>query len=107
MSTLVLPFRSDVDSYDFEVDLEGRSYTIDVRWSDRASLWFFSLFDATGALLASNRAIVLNSRIEGNGVDSRKPPGPFLAIDTGGSGIDPGHDDLGSRVLVVYIESTP
>lgn len=106
MATLVLPVRSDVAAFDFETDLEGRSFTFAFRWNARAGLWFVSIYDAIGAPVVEGRAVVLGSDLRGLGVDPRRPPGSVLAVETDGEIRDPGRRDLGGRVLIVYVEST-
>lgn len=106
MATLILPARSDVAFYDFEVDLEGRSYVFELRWNARAGLWFLTLRDAAGEVIVANRAVVLASRLTGGSADPRLPPGTIVAVDTGIENKDPGREDLGGRVLLVYAEST-
>jgi hypothetical protein len=106
MATLVLPARHDVPFFDFEVDLEGRTYTFTFRWNERAGAWFFTLRNATGTILVAGRKVVLGARLMGRSRDAALPPGALFAIDTAGTDVDPGRDDLGSRVLVVYSEST-
>lgn len=107
MATLILPARNDVPFYDFEVDLEGRAYTVEVRWNARAGGWFLSLFDSAGAPLVMGRRVVLSANLLGQGVNAALPPGMLLAVDTTTQDTDPGRDDLGSRVLLAYVESTP
>lgn len=101
-STLVLPTRVDVPHYDFSVDLDGRTYTLELRWNERAGAWFLSTYDAEGVPVVSGRKVVLYSPLLGHTVDPRRPPGELFAIDTTGSDLDPGRYDLGGRVLLVY-----
>lgn len=105
MATLVLPARSDLPFYDFGVDLEGSSFTFELRWNPRAGAWFLSVYDAAGDLLIAGRRVVLGVSLFGPNFDERLPPGFLCAIDTGTTGEDPGRDDLGGRVVLVYDES--
>lgn len=105
MATLTLPVRTDVPYYDFDVDLEDRSFTLELRWNDRAGAWFLSVYDSAGAPLVSGRRVVLGSPLLGHGVSSALPPGDLLAIDTTDAGTDPGRDDFGTRVVLAYVES--
>jgi hypothetical protein len=106
MATLILPARSDAAFYDFEVDLDERAFTIEIRWNARAGGWFLSLYDSAGVPLSMGRRIVLGANLLGHGVDPALPPGTLLAVDTTTQDSDPGRDDLGSRVLLAYVEAT-
>ena len=37
MSVIILPCRTDLPSYTFEIDLEGRTFGFSFRWNDRAA----------------------------------------------------------------------
>lgn len=106
MATLVLPARSDAPLYDFTADLEGASYTFELRWNDRDGFWFLSLSSRSGEQLVTGRKVVLGANILGRATDPRLPPGAVLAIDTTGQDQEAGRDDLGGRVQLVYVEST-
>lgn len=109
MATLILPAHHDAPFYDFSVDLEGRSYTFEIRWNARAGVagqWFITTRDADGVILCAGRAIVLGADLLGNSASEALPPGELLAVDTSGADEDPLLGDLGERVLLTYVEST-
>jgi hypothetical protein len=78
----------------------NRSYTFDVRWNTRDEAWRFDMYDPDGILMVAGVKIVLNSYL------GRRSTHPFFngnvlaAVDTSIYGIDPGFDDLGTRVQV-------
>lgn len=102
---LQLPLRTDATPhYTMEVQLEGSSYTFEFKWNSRSEFWTFNISDATGDELVSGRRIVtgfppLLARFK----DDRMPPGNLFAVDTTGAGADPVLEDLGTRVLLVYV----
>lgn len=106
MATLILPANSDAPYYDFDVDLEGSSYTFEFYWNARSAAWFLTVYDATGDAIVAGRRVVLGVPLFGRSVDTRLPPGFLIAIDTGTTEEDPGRNDLGTRVVIVYVEST-
>lgn len=106
MATLVLPVRSDVPFYDFEIDLEGRTYRFEIRWNGRAEAWFLTIRNSAGDILVAGRKIVLGAGLAGRSRTEGLPPGVLVAVDTTDSDVDPGRYDLGRRVLLVYAEST-
>lgn len=105
MATLVLPAHSDSAFYDFEVDLEGRTYTVELRWNARSAAWYLTLRDAAGAILVAGRKVVLGAGLLGRSPAPGLPPGGIVAIDTSGADLDPGRNDLGTRVALVYYEA--
>lgn len=105
MSDLLIPVDSDAEFYDLTVDLDGRSYTFEVRWNARSLAWFIATYDGSGELLVAPRRVVIGANLLGRGADSRLPPGELLAVDTSQTGADAGRDDLGTRVVIVYSEA--
>ena len=96
----------DASHFDMQAVLDGVTYTLEFRWNVRLGAWFMNVLDADGeeARLLGLR-LVADYPLAANIAD-RTPPGVFLALDTGaavGSGEDPGFDDLGSRVQLMYI----
>lgn len=66
--------------------------------------WYISLADGQGPLLAPRKLIIgypLLLSLKG----PRRPAGELLAIDRSDSGINPGLTDLGSRVILTYVNS--
>jgi hypothetical protein len=106
MSTLVLAAASDAPHYDFSSTLEGKLLTLELRWNERSGAWFLALYDDTGAAIFSGRRVVLGADLLGRSSDARLPPGTLIAYDTSGANHDAGRDDLGTRVQLLYVEST-
>lgn len=107
MATLVLPARTDgVPFYSFEVDLEDRSYAFELRWNERDAGWYLSVSSPDGTSLVSGRRVSVGASLLGESANEALPPGTLIAIDTTDSDTDPGRDELGSRVVLIYIEST-
>jgi hypothetical protein len=105
MADLLIPVDSDAEFYDLSVDLDGRSYTFEVRWNTRAGAWFLATYDGAGELLVAPRRVVLGANLLGRGSDPRLPPGVLLAVDTSPARTDAGRTDLGTRVVIVYSEA--
>lgn len=103
MATTVLPFVPSVPAYDFSVDIDGVSYTFDVRWNDRAGVWYVDVIESDGAPVAYGLAIVLGAYIGRGRVHDLFQRGVFVARDTSRRGLDASLDDLGTRVEVLYL----
>ncbi len=108
MSVIVLPCRTDLPSYTFEIDLEGRTFGFSFRWNDRAAAWEFGVYlpgayDDDHRLLAG-RAVVPDLPLLARFRDPRLPAGEIVAVDTTGTGAPPGLDELGGRVKLLYFD---
>jgi hypothetical protein len=106
VSIYVLPAVSGVKHYDFSTDLEGSVYTFEIYWNERAEAWFLSVSDASGNAIVSGRKVVLGAPLLGRAVLSSGPPGRLIAVDMSKEDREPGLNDLGDRVQLVYFEST-
>jgi hypothetical protein len=105
MGVHMLPLRTDLPHYLFSVELEGRTYTVELRWNERAAGWFLSLLTADEVPIVQGRRVVVGFPLLARTRDFRLPPGELEAIDTTGSGRDPGLTELGARVQLMYTDS--
>lgn len=95
-------------------DLDGANYTIRLWFNTRATrmladgaeeagAWFLTILDEPGeTIIAGAVKLVCNWPLFRVLAD-REPAGYLIAVDTSGAGIDPGLDDLGTRVVLDYI----
>lgn len=100
-----LPLVPSLPSYRFGTLLEDVQLTFDVRWNGRAGSWYLDISDADGDLIRAGIRVVLGVELGGHVADVRMPPGALFAIDLSGAGREAGLDDLGARVVVVYLSS--
>lgn len=81
---------------------DSGTYTFDVRWNTRDSAWRFDMYDPDGNLMVAGVKIVIDTPL------GRRSSHPFFshnaiyAVDTSLQRLDPGFDDIGSRVLVYH-----
>jgi hypothetical protein len=85
------------------VPLEGASYGLGFYWNVRASAWFFDIDDPFGNPVVHGLRITAGRNLLVQSVNSLQPPGVFFVWDTSGGDVDPGINDLGVRVLLIYI----
>jgi len=101
MAYFQIPTQTDSDNYEFQLSLEGSAYTFIFVWNYRESCWEISIADiAYGIAIRIGVDVLASIPIIG------KPPGRLVAGDTSGQGLDPGLEDLGGRVVLLYEEST-
>ena len=106
MATRALPNRTDLASYSFTTDLEGTTYVFDFYWNDRAVGWFFNIKDSASNYILAGVRVVLGFPLAGRSGKSTMPPGVLMAVDTTGQNIEPGLNDLGGRVQLLYFETS-
>jgi len=104
MTAVAIPTRTDLEAYEEQVDLDGAAYTLSFAWNRRDSSWYLSLADAAGPI-ASGIRVVVDTPLTQFVASNRKPPGTLMALDTSGAGLDPGIDELGGRVQLLYLEA--
>lgn len=83
------------------VRLDGRDYLLVFDWSGREGAWYVHILDASGSPIVTGRKVVANGKLGHRSIDPRRPAGLLMAVDPTGAG-DPGIDDLGRRVFLVY-----
>lgn len=98
----VMPTRTDAPHYDFQVDLEGTTFKLEFRWNTRAEGWFFRLLDVDDNQILGFERVVLDFPLTSRYRFEALPPGEFFAVDTTASQVEPGLDELGGRVLLLY-----
>jgi hypothetical protein len=98
-----IPVTSDPPAYTYQIDLDGRSYTLDFHFNARMGRWFMGIGDADGVPLLSAIPLLAGPPIINRFKNPALPPGEFLVFDTTGKSISPGADELGSRVQLLYI----
>lgn len=103
MTTIVtIPVRSDLEAYSFSCALDGVNYVLSFAFNYRSSLWSVDIAAADGTPILSGIPVQTGVDLIGRFVPESRPPGRLLAIDTTGNGTDPGRDDLGNNVLLLY-----
>jgi hypothetical protein len=102
MALQVLPLDSDDANYTVDVPLAGSLYRFALFFNTRMGLWTMDIFMLDDTPLVSSIALVADWEIACQFTDLRLPPGFLYCVDTSGAGADPGRDDLGSRVIVVF-----
>lgn len=84
-------------------DLDGRAYLLRGGWNQRESKWYLTVLDPeTNETIHGPRKLVADWDLLRTCVDARRPPGMLIALDVSGAGVDPGFDDLGTRVILTY-----
>lgn len=106
---LYLPIVPSIAHYDFDVEIDGASYTFEFHWNARDAAWYFDLFEVDGQAIALGVKVVLGVPLARTCRHPLVTEGAFLAYDRTGSasgrGVDATFDDLGTRVLIAHVSS--
>jgi hypothetical protein len=88
-----------------ETTLDGTRYLLHFTFNQREDAWYVSLHDVNDVPLASGAKIVANWFLFLRKIDpATMPPGLMFVSDSSGGGTDPGVNELGERVKLIYIE---
>lgn len=96
---------ADKVAFYFLVELDGTDYQCSFRWNSREGFWYMSLFDLDGNPIRTGLKVVANWPLIRLDRTGNRPPGEIVFVDAGEVPADPGLEDLGERVGMVYIPS--
>ena len=97
-----IPVRSDLPNYTQVTTLDGRDYVLTFSYNARDLSWYLDIADQDEVMIAAGLRIVADWDLLKRCVDPRRPPGIIFANDLSGAGLDPGPDDFGARVELLY-----
>ena len=87
--------------------LDGVTYQLTFRWSQRDGRWLLDVADDEGTALRSCLAPNTNAPLLRGCIAEGRPAGELLIVDTtGANDLDPGFDDLGApgaRFVLMYV----
>lgn len=98
-----VPLRSGIPSFTQRTSLDGVTFNLDFAWNERESAWYFAVADADGLPLRGGVRMVLNWPLLFSVADARRPGGELYLIDLDQTGVEAGLDDLGVRVVLMYV----
>lgn len=99
-----IPLNSEFKDYQFTQTIENTTYLFNVRFNQRMAKWTMSLSLADGTEIIGMRPIISNWLPFSRFRDTRLPKGEFIFLDTTGQAVDPTDVDLGTRVILVFLE---
>lgn len=107
MSTTNLPLIPSNPNYRFGTSLDGVQYVIDIRWNARANLgggaWYMDVLQADQTPIRMGLKVVLGCVLGGRVTAPEFPQGALFAVDQSGLDVEASLDDLGTRLIVVYV----
>ena len=104
MAVLEIPVTSDPQSSSMQITLDLVPVILKTYYNSRRGTWHLSIKAQDGTDLVNGAPIFVGWPVLSRFRDTRLPPGDFLAVDTGNQSLDPGQDDFGTRVKLIYVE---
>lgn len=106
MAVSEVPVRPGVAHQEMQVPVEGRVYSLELRWVGREERWYIDVRDENQTSLYTGIAVVLNFPLGIRCASRAFWPGVLLATDTSGANTEPGLDDFGDRVKLFYFDAS-
>ncbi len=106
MAVSEIPVRSSVADQEMQIPLEGRVYTLRLRWAGREQRWYLDISDEDRSPIYTGVAVVLNFPLAIRCASDRLYPGLIIATDTSGANTEPLLGDLGDRVKLLYFDAS-
>jgi hypothetical protein len=108
MAFIQLPFRGSVAVYDFSTTIGSATYTFLVGWNYRENAWYMNITDADNNVIINSVKLCLGAFLGRTAAVSPFTDGVLVAIDRNAindGGVEAGFDDLGTRVVIRYVET--
>ncbi len=103
MALHLIPVVATDFDYTMGVTLDGVHYVMHVYWNDRDAAWYFDMLASNQRPIISGVKIVLGAYLGRVVQETPFTTGVISAVDTSGTNVDAGRDDLGTRILLFYI----
>ena len=100
----LVPLTSSDSNYEQIVTLDGVDYTLRFLWNTRSGYWFLTIRNGDGDDLVTGRKVVADTPFANHDTAAGMPPGQLWFVDLTQQGLPPGLRDLGSRVVLLYVD---
>lgn len=104
----IIPLYPELYDWRAVFELDGRDFSLRVRWDDRGHGtpgWYADLRDAVGAPLRMGERVIVGVPLFGSVADRRAPKGMFLPVARQPGTPYPDLNDPGRRVMLVYFDA--
>lgn len=91
--------------YEQRVDLDGTVFIVRYRWNSRRSYWSVDIFDADENPIVLARKLEIDTDLVRQSHHLACPEGVLTAFDTTVAKVPPGINELGDRVILLYVEA--
>lgn len=104
MAVLIIPTRQDDANYSFQVPLDGVVYTLRLIFNDRDQSWFMTIADSEDNIMRAGIKLVTDHDLLRLWREATRVAGNIIALDTTGDRLRADIDDLGTDVVLTYVE---
>lgn len=105
MAILEIP-KLPSSNYEFRIDLEGSTYNLSLKYNKRENRWYLNIKDEQDNPIVMGIKMVLNTSLVERFQDDRLPPGTLFLLNQTDINVDPGLEDFGTEIILLYEEST-
>lgn len=105
MSVFALPVRASDPFYRFATRLADRTYLFDFEWNEQSQTWSVSMTHESGDPIFAGMTLALGANLLRYPKSEFHPAGQLVALRGDGLDADPGFDDLGETVRLIYFPS--
>lgn len=95
----IVPLTSD-GAYRFNIELNGIVYTFEIKYNVRFNTWSFSMLQNEIDVITGVGMLIGVNMLEPFTLDNI---GGLYMFDDSGQKLDAGPDDLGTRVIMIYL----
>jgi hypothetical protein len=104
MAVFLIPTRSDFDALRFQTTLDGLVYTFLLKKNFRDNSWSIDLLEQDETPIRNGIKPVVSFPLLRLVASRARPPGEILAIDTTGRFQLPNLEQLGTEVVLNYVD---
>lgn len=104
MASLEMPVRSDFKSYELTLTLNSVVFILRFYFNTRLNSWVMQLKDSTGTVILGGVPVQTNVSIIAQYIYDNFPLGEVVPIDETGEERNPGEEDLGNDIKMIYVE---
>lgn len=107
MAILQIPINPALPSFTQETALDGRTYRLTFRWSEREGAWYLTMETSEGALILGGLKMTAGAPLLRFSVDrATRPLGELILVDPTGEHDTPGRNALGTETALVYLDAS-
>lgn len=106
MALIIKTQFNNSSSFIESVTLDNKIFELHFDWNVRDEHWTMTIRDKNNQVIVAGIKIVANYELISMYRYLDVPPGYMMAADMSGQGLDPGFDDFGTRVLLMYISES-
>ena len=102
MNYFKLPITSDNSFARYTVQLSGVSYTLHLRWNERAGRWFMDIASALNEPIVSSVPMLIMRNLVSRFAFAALPPGTLFILDDTWQNTEPGRYAWGTTHSLYY-----